>query len=475
MNATQHRETDLLSTAQQQELFDTSSSLNQQPGPDPLEAYRFNLADLKTNYKTNHSTWRREAFKYAFSTATFGLGALYLWATTLVVKEGEVAMRRNARGEMILLPPGRHSNFPWEAYVRENSAPSFRSVNSTAAGTVRVQRDLYMEQSLQNFILGRYTVPVSENFIRFGPNTIFTVKTGYIAKTYRNGELVVFPAGQYRLEDAAHVVNREDAFISVQEETKTLPAVSALTKNNVPLKIQADVRYQIEDPQLAITLVDDIENTIFEIAKINISQVVSHHDLSEFVPVMADPSAHGEERCVNQDEMDSCTGDSSVELGDDRGDGSVLAELTRKITEQLKKMGIKLLSISTTGRTIDDPDLAHELGQVAVIQAKARSTMLAAEQAKKVKQIEAEAEAIAMRARAKGQADAVKEIGAAFLESADSMKENPTAAQFFLMDLQKSWFAGNPNLLFNIGGGNQATMPIMLSSGTGFGMGRADN
>lgn len=465
MNTSQRRETVLQSTAPQHELLSF------------LTPYRFKLADLKINYKTSHSTWRREVFKYVFSIATFGLGSLYLWATTLVVKEGEVAMRRNARGEMILLPPGRHSNFPWEAYVPEKLAPQSRSVTPTGAQTLLRQRGLSADRSLQNFGWARYIVPVSENFIRFGSNTIFTVKTGYVAKTYRNGELVVFPAGQYRLEDAAHVVHKEDAFISVQEETKTLPAVSALTKNNVPLKIQADVRYQIEDPQLAITKVDDIENTIFEIAKINISQVVSHHDLSEFVPVMADPSEHVGENGSHDAETVLDTREADSDTGNDIGESSVLAELTRKITAQLKNMGIKLLSISTTGRTIDDPALAHELGQVAVIQAKARSTMLAAEQAKQVKEIEAEAEANAMRARAEGQADAAKVISAAFNESAEVMKNNPAAGQFFQMDQQKGWFANNPHILFSIGGGQATMPPIMLPSvtGTGFGMNRGSS
>lgn len=48
---------------------------------------------------------------------TLGLGGLYLWATTRVIKEGEVGLRQTASGKMVLLPPGRHSNFPWESYA----------------------------------------------------------------------------------------------------------------------------------------------------------------------------------------------------------------------------------------------------------------------------------------------------------------------------------------------------------------------
>ncbi len=126
---------------------------------------------------------------------------------------------------------------------------------------------------------------LSGNCLKLGPYKIITVQTGYVAKTLRCGVLEILQAGQHILKDANHTFNEKDGFVSIKEETKTLKPVKALTSNGVVLEIKADVRYQIEDPLLAITTVDEIENTIFEIAKINIAQVVSHHSLSEFVPV----------------------------------------------------------------------------------------------------------------------------------------------------------------------------------------------
>lgn len=407
--------------------------------------YRFNLETLKQTYKATYSTRWRELGKWIFSIATFGLGGLYLWATTLIVKEGEIAMRRNARGEMILLPPGRHSNFPWESYVRAKPAPR---PSPAPQGVVTSDRP-----GEETDFWGRWTVPISENFIQFGPKTIFTVKTGQVAKTYLHGELAVFPEGQYCLEDSAHVVNKHDAFISVQEETKVLPEVTALTKNNVTLKIQADVRYKIVDPVLAITTVDDIEKTISELAKVNIARVVNHHDLSEFTPVTADPS-----NTSNVDREDASEDDNT-------GLSRILNELTRQLTAQFRSRGIELISISTTSWCIDDAALAHELGQVAAIQARARSSLLSAQQEKQIQETKAIADANATRTRAEGQADAVKKLGASFLEVAQSMNGDPMAAQLFQMELQKAWFANNPHVFFNIGGGNQPTMPLILAGG----------
>ncbi|MCH9689902.1 MAG: hypothetical protein K0U10_04540, partial [Gammaproteobacteria bacterium] len=71
---------------------------------------QFDLKKIHQEY--NNAQGFREAYKWIFGISTFGLGALYLWLTTVVIKEGEVGLRSNARGEMILLPPGRHSNLP---------------------------------------------------------------------------------------------------------------------------------------------------------------------------------------------------------------------------------------------------------------------------------------------------------------------------------------------------------------------------
>ena len=70
---------------------------------------------------------------------------------------------------------------------------------------------------------------------------------------------------------------------------------------------------------------------------------MSHHNLADFAPV------------------------TSVGEGQGHGITAVITELTTKITEQLRQLGIKLLNIGITSWSINDKALAHELAQGAVI------------------------------------------------------------------------------------------------------------
>jgi regulator of protease activity HflC (stomatin/prohibitin superfamily) len=359
---------------------------------------QFNMSKLKSEYYEAKG-WR-EFWKWTFALSTFGLGALYLWATTSVIEEGHVGIRCTARGEMVLLPPGRHSNFPWESYL---SAP--RSL--------------------------------SEKDIHLGPYTIITVETGYVAKTYDSGKLVVLNEGQHLLEHAAHVFS---GFIPTKQETKKLSEVSAYTNDNVGLTLHADVRYEIENPEIAIKKIDDIEGSIAQIGEMNISMVVGHHNLADFAPATA--SLRNDPR----------TG----------GMGEVIAELTKSITEQLRNLGIKLLSIGITSWSIDNETLAEQLAQGAVIQSQAASNMLSADREAKIKGIQAEADARAIETRARGYAEAIKIKGAAIATLGEQFKENPAALEMFVREQNTALVqnAQNPYLFFTPQGINtQLTLP----------------
>lgn len=367
---------------------------------------KLDMAQIQQDYELSRG-WR-ELKKYAFAIGTFGLGALYLWATTSIIKQGEIGLRRNNQGKMILLPPGRHSNFPWEEYPVE-------------------------PQSLSN------------KKIDLGPYKIISVETGYIAKTFNQGKLEILEEGQHLLQDAAHIF---DSFIPVKQETKKLHAVTAYTSDNVGLTLHADVRYQIENPDQAIRQIDEIDTSITEIAVISISQIVSHHNLADFAPVTN----------VGQDQH--------------HGISEVISELTAKITEQLRQLGIKLLNIGITSWTINDKELAHELAQGAVIQSQAQSKMLSAKREAEVKGILTEADACAVIALAKSDAEAIKLRGAALQEVAEQFKENPAAQEMYAraqqIDLVKG--AKNPNLFFSqqlVGGVQlpQLTLPVQPSNG----------
>lgn len=368
---------------------------------------KLDMTKIQKDYE--NSRGRREFMKYAFAIGTFGLGALYLWATTSIVKQGEIGLRRNSRGEMILLPPGRHSNFPWETYPVEPQSLSQKEIN-------------------------------------LGPYKIISVETGYIAKTFNQGKLEILEEGQHLLRDASHVF---DSFVAVKQETKKLKAVTAYTSDNVGLTLHADVRYQIENPEAAIRQIDDIDNSIKEIAEINISQIVSHHNLADFAPVTNVGEGHG------------------------HGITAVITELTTKITEQLRQLGIKLLNIGITSWSINDKELAHELAQGAVIQSQAQSKMLSAEREAEVKGILTKAEASARVVLAQSDAEALKLKGEAITELTKEFKDNPAAQEIYARSQQVELVRGanNPNLFFSqqLVSGNlpQLTVPVQVGHSLG--------
>lgn len=354
------------------------------------------IAKIKQDYE--ESKGNREIKKWIFALATFGLGGLYLWSTTSVVKEGQIGLRSNAQGEQILLPPGRHSNFPWESYPVD-------------------------PQSL------------ADKVINLGPYKIISVETGFVAKTINRGTLEILSVGQHLLNDASHVF---DGLIPIKQETKKLHQVKAYTSDNVGLTLQADVRYQIEEPEKAIRQINNIETSITEIAEISISQIVGHHNLADFSP-------------------------ATTSIGTDKkhGMGEVILELATRIKEQLLTLGIKLINIGITSWTINDKSLAHELAQGAVNQSQTQSKMISADRDAKIKELTATADAKAtvIRAKAEGEATgiraeaeakAVELRGAAIKKIAGQFEDDPIAHDIYSRSQQVELVerAENPHLFF---------------------------
>ena len=360
------------------------------------------MAKIQKEYEDSKGL--REYMKYAFSILTFGLGAIYLWLTTDIIQQGEIGLRRNSRGKMILLPPGRHSNFPWE------SSPIYPQ-----------------------------SISMSQGAIKLGPYTIICVQTGYVAKTLNKGKLEILTEGQYLLEEATHVFEQ---FISVKQETKKLEAVTVSTSDNVGLTLHADVRYQIENPKIAISDIDNIDELIRDTAARNLSQIVREHKLIDFAPATSpgDAKEHG------------MTG--------------VIRELTKQITAQLSELGIKLLNIGVTGWKINDSALEHELSEGAVIQSQARSNLSSANQKAQVSLIKTEAKARNMIALAESHARATEIIGAAITKVAKGLEGDPNARDIYLMSQQVELVKGspNPNLFFSqqIGALPQLTVPVPI-------------
>lgn len=351
----------------------------------------FDYAKLKRDYEQNKPA-NRELHKYLFSITTFGLGALYLWSSTKVIKEGEVGLRQDARGNMILLPPGRHSNFPWESYPAE----------------------------VQN---------ISNPVIKLGKYKIITVEAGYVAKTVKGGEIVMLTEGQHLLDDANHVFAE---MIPVKQETKRLEQVTAYTKNNVEISLYADVRYKITEPDKALKEVDNIEQSIKEISEIELSKVIGHHDLDELIPAASGMTAR----------HDLHTQEAEVE---DTGLNGVVDELMGKLGEMLKMLGIQIITIGIKSWTINDKSLAHELAQGAVVNSQTTAKVLTAERDANITTIKAQAEADAELIRAEG-----------FRKAGAQLADQPQAFELARLEAQRAIVEAAPNAsLFYGTTGNQ--------------------
>ncbi len=366
---------------------------------------KFDLESIKQNY--NQSKGRREAAKWLFGIATFGLGGLYLWATTTVIKDGEIGLRSNARGEMILLPPGRHSNFPWESYPCKPQS-----------------------LSKDNIQLDRYK--------------IITVSTGQVAQTSNHGKLEILTEGQYLITDPSHVFH---GFVSTKQETKKLHAVVASTSDNVGLTLQADVRYQIEQPEMALGCIHDIEASIIERAEMTIAKIVGSHKLADFAPTATNVA-------------------STIAEGDEPAHGltKILAEIMKTLTANLNEIGISLLSLGVTSWRINDESLAHQLAQGAVIQSQTASEMLTAQRDADILAIKSQAEANAIKTRANADAEAIELTGEAHKKVAESFRDNPMALQVYqaAQAAQLVKYANNPHLFLTTGGGHSQAPVVTL-------------
>ena len=177
------------------------------------------------------------------------------------------------------------------------------------------------------------------------------------------------------------------------------------------MKINADVIYKVNDPTLAVKDIDDIENTIMQVAEMNIAQVVRCCHLNNLI------TAAGK---VGDEPVQEGHGNPTTLL-------ALLSELVDKVKSQLGPLGIELINIGIKSWEIIDQTLARELGQGAVIQSQANSRLLTAEQDAKVLNISAQAEADAVVKKATGEAEAHKIEAESLAKTAEIINGNSLA------------------------------------------------
>lgn len=391
----------------------------------------FSIQKLKYGYVNDKDPYR-EVKKWAFAIGTLGLGALYLWATTEVIPEGYVGIREDLRGNMILLPPGRHSNFPWESYPESPKS-------------------------------------LSEQYIKLGPYKIVTVPTGRVAKTFDKGKLVILEEGQHLLDRASHTYA---GLISSQQETEELEQITVLTADNVEIRVKADVRYRITDPSEALSHVDKPRASIREIAEMQIAQVIGHHDLSELAPAVGGVSQtlHGQASQSGTTEMFSEPEPSSVPTMTDaqtssapkaHGLSAVVGELLDTLGKQLRGLGIHLINIGIKSWSIANPKLQEQLAQGAVMDAK----LAVAERQADITTINAKAKAGAtvIEAQAEGEAAVIR--AKKLKEAALEIGSDPLATQLAYLEGQSKVVGASANATLFYGMGGKAGPQFFQKAG----------
>ncbi len=360
----------------------------------------FSVEDLKKQYRD--ATVGRVFFKYIFAFMTLGIGALFFLATTRIVKDGEVSLRRNANGKLILLPPGRYSNFPWEEYIDSPKS-------------------------------------LAEKQISLGPYKIITVDTGFVAQTSNGGRLEILKEGQHIITDPSHTFQQ---FISTKQTVKELKDVVATTRDGVSLTLMADVRYVINNPELALSKMTDITHDIGELAKSNLTNIVLNHSWEDFGHATSTSTLH---------RTSTNTTDARVKKTEENTVSvvNVAEELTRLLRESLLELGIQLMNISVTGMQVNDKTLAAELAQGAVIKAQTESKRLAAENASTLQGIETAAKVNTIHQLAEAEAYATKFAGQALKDVSETLT-TPVAIELYKNEQQIRLVSGakNTNLFF---------------------------
>lgn len=371
----------------------------------------FSIQELKNQYRD--ATVGRTFFKYVFAFMTLGLGALFFLASTRIVKEGEVSLRRMANGKMILLPPGRYSNFPWEEYIDSPKS-------------------------------------LAEKQITLGPYKIITVDTGFVAQTSNGGRLEILKEGQHIITDPSHTFQQ---FISTKQTVKELKDVVATTRDGVSLTLMADVRYVIDNPELALSKMTDITHDIGELAKSNLANIVLNHSWEDFGHATSTSTLHN----------------ASTNMKDAVATVNVAEELTRLLRESLLTLGVQLMNISVTGMQVNDKTLAGELAQGAVIKTQTESRRLAAENAATLQEIETAAKVNTIHKIAEAEASATKTTGNALKAVADTFT-TPEVFELYKNEQRIRLVSGakNSNLFFPVHG-ELASLPTLTTNVPGMG------
>lgn len=225
---------------------------------------------------------------------TLGLGGLFLWATTKTIKEGELCVRRTRDGRAVILPPGRHSNLPGESYGHVQSVA--QEVIDLGPRRLVTIRDGFRGESYKNGKLvvlfpGRHLLEATHSFVKsvsmdldevdLGPKKIVTIKNGWCGVAYDKGVLQILKEGRHELTLPDQ---RFAKFLSLQQEVVELPELQVKTTDNIQVIVHAVLNYKIIDPVKAVTNVEHLSKSLYELAEVTLSAILRRNSFRDLSP-----------------------------------------------------------------------------------------------------------------------------------------------------------------------------------------------
>jgi len=106
---------------------------------------------------------------------------------------------------------------------------------------------------------------------------VIRVETGNVGYCYRHGQLVILKPG-------LHLITPPDRFgniISTQLSILDLPLAEHETSDYVPLAVKAAVFYRINDPEKALTRIQNIQQQILETSVATLAGIIRSSSLSD--------------------------------------------------------------------------------------------------------------------------------------------------------------------------------------------------
>merc|ERR1712093_831060 len=247
----------------------------------------------------------------------------------------------------------------------------------------------------ENFVFGG-SADVSTKQYELGPFHFVTVDAGEVGVKHTKGELEVLPAGTHCLR--ADLGDTFHGFRSVQQEIMKIRSLDVITLDNVDLKVDAVLTFQIGDPEKALRYVRNLEEVLLNRTEVTLSNIFSHLNYSEKAIPPPKMATHEADRNMGMTPL------PSYEEAEGAVRNQVHDEFMSAIQETADKVwGVTIGDLSVDNIHVVNASLANDLKQRAItsIQVDTQRQNAEAKQATEILQAETEARAAKFKAQAK--------------------------------------------------------------------------